>query len=373
MRLGGAREPVDEVQDLVIGGRLRARSYRPKVTAEPLGAVVWLHGGGWIMGDLEGFDHVCRALAVASGHVVVSVEYRLAPEHPFPAAVQDAWRAVTWALGHGAGQLGYDPERVVVGGDSAGGNLAARRGAPRRRPPPRRSFSSTRRSTRRWTRRPTSEFAAGPMLTRDQMASCYAAYLGAADPADPEVSPLRCPELGGAPPAFVAVAGHDPLRDDGLRYAEALRGAGIAAQLRVYDDMVHGFLRWGGVVDRTRELIGELGAAARGDAGLDRARAGPGAERGLARAVRGVGLGERGPEGPVGPAQRLACQRGKLLGRQRRQRRGLPVGDLARLGHPQGAALAAGALQQRRHDVVGDGDVGEDILHRPAHEGVQRR
>jgi acetyl esterase len=101
------------------------------------------------------------------------------------------------------------------------------------------------------------------MLTAEEMARCYDAYLGTADRSDPDASPLRRRDLSEAPRAFVAVAGHDPLRDDGVRYAEALRAAGIAVELRVYDDMVHGFLRWGGVVDRTGELIGELGAAAR--------------------------------------------------------------------------------------------------------------
>jgi acetyl esterase len=261
-RLGGAREPVDEARDVVIDGRLQARAYRPKVTAVPLGALVWLHGGGWLMGDLEGFDHVCRALAVASGHVVVSVQYRLAPEHPFPAAVQDARAAVAWAREHGAGQLGYDAARVAVGGDSAGGNLAASaalgagasvRGQLLVYPALDAAMDSG----------SYAEFADGPMLTAEEMARCYDAYLGTADRSDPDASPLRRRDLSGAPPAFVAVAGHDPLRDDGVRYAEALRAAGIAVELRVYDDMVHGFLRWGGVVDRTGELIGELGAAAR--------------------------------------------------------------------------------------------------------------
>jgi acetyl esterase len=197
-RLGGAREPVAEARDVVIDGRLRARAYRPKVTAVPLGALVWLHGGGWLMGDLEGFDHVCRALAVASGHVVVSVQYRLAPEHPFPAAVQDARTAVAWALGHGAGQLGYDAGRVAVGGDSAGGNLAASaalgagasvRGQLLVYPALDAAMESA----------SYAEFADGPMLTAEEMARCYEAYLGAADRADPDASPLRRSDLSGAP------------------------------------------------------------------------------------------------------------------------------------------------------------------------------
>jgi acetyl esterase/lipase len=193
---------------------------------------------------------------------VVSVEYRLAPEHPFPAAVDDARAAVDWALGHGAGQLGYDPSRVVVGGDSAGGNLAtvaarhaggALRGQLLVYPALDAAMDSP----------SYAEFSGGPMLTRDEMGQCYDAYLGTVDRSDPDASPLRCADLRGAPPAFVAVAGHDPVRDDGLRYAEALRAAGTPVELRVFDDMVHGFLRWGGVVDRAGELIGLLGAAAR--------------------------------------------------------------------------------------------------------------
>ena len=122
-------EEVARVEDVVIpaaeGGRIRARAYWPTVPAEALGVLVWLHGGGWYVGDIESFDRVTRQLANASGAVCLSVDYRLAPEHPYPAAVQDARAAVAWAAGAGARQLGTDPARVVVGGDSAGGNLAA--------------------------------------------------------------------------------------------------------------------------------------------------------------------------------------------------------------------------------------------------------
>src|SRR5919202_3316079 len=132
VRLGGALETVERIEDVVIGRgdgdgvpgpALPARAYRPK-TVEPVGALLWLHGGGWCIGDLDGFDRVCRSLCNAAGAVVVSVDYRLAPEHPYPAAVEDADAAAAWAGGHGAAQLGFDPGRVAVGGDSAGGNLA---------------------------------------------------------------------------------------------------------------------------------------------------------------------------------------------------------------------------------------------------------
>jgi acetyl esterase len=263
LRLGGAREGVAEVQAVVAGGPC-GRAYRPAHVASPLGAIVWLHGGGWVMGDVEGFEHVCRALANASGHVVVSVEYRLAPEHPFPAARDDALAAVDWALGRGAEQLGYDATRVVVGGDSAGGNLAAvavrhhaGRVAGQLLVYPVTDAAMASASYR--------EAAGADLggLTPASMERCVAAYLQGADPADPDVSPLRADDLAGLPAAFVAVADHDVLREDGVAYAEALRAAGVEVSLEHYADMVHGFLRWGGVVDRASELIAAMGDWAR--------------------------------------------------------------------------------------------------------------
>jgi len=259
LRLGGAREEVARVLEVVAGGPC-ARAYEPAQRVTPLGAIVWLHGGGWVMGDLEGFEHVCRALANASGRVVVSVDYRLAPEDPFPAARDDALAAVEWALGHGAAQLGWDPTRVVVGGDSSGGNLAAV-------------------AVRHHAERVEAQLLVYPVtdaamtsasyvsaagadvggLTPETMARCYAAYLQGADGADPDVSPLRALDLAGLPPTFVAVADHDVLREDGVAYAEALRAVGVPVELQHYADMVHGFLRWGGVVDRAAELIRAMG------------------------------------------------------------------------------------------------------------------
>lgn len=259
LRLGGAREPVAEVQDVVAGGP-RARSYAPQHAAEALGAIVWFHGGGWVMGDIEGFEHVCRALCNASGQVVVSVDYRLAPEHAFPAARDDALAAVEWALGHGAGQLGYDAARVVVGGDSAGGNLAtvAARHYAGAVAGQLLVYPVTDAGMRTSSYRDGAGADVGG-LTADAMARCFEAYLQGADAADPDVSPLRAADLAGAPPAFVAVADHDVLREDGVAYAEALRAAGVDVELMRFGDMVHGFLRWGGVVDAAGELIGAMG------------------------------------------------------------------------------------------------------------------
>ena len=266
LELGGAVEPVARIEDVVIpdadGGSLRARAYWPMVAAEHLGVLVWLHGGGWYVGDVECFDRVTRQLANASGAVCVSVDYRLAPEHRFPAAVDDARAAVRWAAGHGAAQLGTDPQRVVVGGDSAGGNLAAV-AARHERAIVRAQLLAYPALDAAMAGDSYREFAAGPMLTPDAMADCWDRYLGDADRADPDASPLAARDLDGLPPAYIAVAGHDVLRDDGLRYAEALRAAGVEVTLDRYDDMVHSFLRWGGVVDRARELIEALGDYAR--------------------------------------------------------------------------------------------------------------
>ena len=267
LELGGAMEEVARVQDVVIpdaeGGRLRARAYWPTVPAEPLGALVWLHGGGWYLGDIESFDRVTRQLANASGAVCVSVEYRLAPEHRFPAALQDARCAVAWAAGAGAAQLGTDPARVAVGGDSAGANLAA--GAARHeREAVRAQVLAYPALDPACNSDSYREFADHSVLRAKDMERCWSLYLGGADAAEPDASPLNAGDLPGVPPAYVAVAGHDVLRDDGLRYAEALRAAGVDVTLERYDDMVHGFLRWGGVVDRARDLVRAVGDYTRG-------------------------------------------------------------------------------------------------------------
>jgi acetyl esterase/lipase len=267
LELGGPVEEVARVEDVVIpdaeGGRIRARAYWPTVPADALGVLVWLHGGGWYVGDIESFDRVTRQLANASGAVCLSVDYRLAPEHPYPAAVRDARAAVAWAAADGAAQLGTDPARVVVGGDSAGGNLAAV-AARHERDALRAQLLAYPALDAAMAGDSYREFAEGLMLRAQDMEQCWRTYLGDADRADPDVSPLNAHDLAGVPPAYIAVAGHDVLRDDGLRYADALRAAGVDVTVERYDDMVHSFLRWGGVVERARELIEALGDYARG-------------------------------------------------------------------------------------------------------------
>ncbi len=261
LELGGPPMAVASVHDVLIerpdAPPLPVRVYRPTTPAEPLGAIIWHHGGGWVMGDLEGIDNVARELCEVAGQVVVSVDYRLAPEHPFPAAVDDARAALRWTALEAADELGIDPGRVAVGGDSAGGQLAAQ--AALREPglaaaqllvypalDPRMATSSYR------------EFASGPCITAAEMAYFWNASAGGA-PTDV----LELPALEGAPPAWIAVAAHDPLRDDGIEYAAALQAAGVEAQVLVYEDMTHSFLRWGGVVDRAHQLIAWLAATRR--------------------------------------------------------------------------------------------------------------
>ena len=262
LELGGSVEEVARVEDVVIpdveGGRLRARAYWPTVPAEALGVLVWLHGGGWYVGDIESFDRVTRQLANASGAVCLSVDYRLAPEHPYPAAVHDARSTVAWAAGAGARQLGTDPARVVVGGDSAGANLAAV-AARHERAAVRAQLLVYPALDAAMDSDSYREFADGALLGAKDMERCWSLYLDGADGAEPDASPVNADDLAGVAPAYIAVAGHDVLRDDGLRYAEALRAGGVEVTLERYDDMVHSFLRWGGVVDRARELVEALG------------------------------------------------------------------------------------------------------------------
>jgi acetyl esterase len=267
IELGGAVEPVGAVDDVVIpradDGRVVARVYRPQVAAGTAGAIVWFHGGGWCWGDLDGYDRVARSLTNAAGHTVVSVDYRLAPEDPFPASMEDACAAARWAREAGADQLGTDPGRVLVGGDSAGGNLAALAALDARgdgAPPLRAQILVYPALVPSMDTDAAREFADGYMLSRSDMCTCWANWLDGADPA--QATPLGR-DLAGMPPASIAVAAYDPLRDDGLRYADQLRAAGVDVEVRRYEDVVHGFIRWAGVVDRARELHAWIGDRAR--------------------------------------------------------------------------------------------------------------
>lgn len=271
LRLGGAAEPVAAVEQLVVpsgDARLRAALYTPQHEPDTDALVVWLHGGGWYVGDIPGFDRVARSLANASGAKVLLPEYRLAPEHPFPTPTQDAVAVSRWARGDGAAQLAIDPASVVMAGDSAGGQLAAvaaRHAADDGLAPLRAQLLAYPALDPTMESESYREFADGPMLTAADMERCWGYYLDGRDgtACGDDADLLRAAPPAGLAPAAILVAGCDPLRDDGLRYADRLRDAGQMVRTVVFDDMVHGFLRWGGVVDRAREAVQWLGEATR--------------------------------------------------------------------------------------------------------------
>ncbi len=235
------------IRDLTIPadwGALPCRLYRPAHDGR-LPLLVFFHGGGWVLGSIASHDGLCRRLAQAAGIAVLSVDYRLAPEHPFPAAFDDACTAFDWALRH-ADALGIDPERIGVGGDSAGGNLAAALCLAQREGGgpmpvaqvllyPALDFLMDSASHR--------EFASGHVLTRPILDWFRGHYLPAAVPPDDwRVSPLRAASLAGLPPAIVLTAGYDPLRDEGEAYGRRLYETGIPATLLRVPGQIHGFL-----------------------------------------------------------------------------------------------------------------------------------
>ncbi len=245
----GAPVEVGSVRDLTVpgaAGPLAARHYAPDEPGSgkhPL--LVFLHGGGFVIGDLETHDVACRTLCRHAGVHVLAVDYRLAPEHPFPAPVEDAVAALQWALEH-AGELDADPDRVAVGGDSAGGNLAAvaclelkRLGGPQAAA--QLLIYPTVEADR--TSGSITQFAEGFYLTGPQMEWFARQYLGTEyDRDDPRISPLRADDLSGLPPAIVVTAGFDPLRDEGEDYAAALREAGVPVVTRRFGGLIHGFI-----------------------------------------------------------------------------------------------------------------------------------
>jgi acetyl esterase len=295
--LGGSAPPLASVEDRELptaAGPVPVRVYRPR-GAEPAPPVlVWLHGGGWVSGSVETADHRGRMLAAHGRCVVVSVGYRLAPEHPFPAGLADADAVTCWLAGN-ADALGADPTRLAIGGESAGGNLAAAvallardRGTPRlalqlllvpaliRAPAlPSRHADQT-------------EWGTSAELSE----RCWDHYLR--DPFDawnPLVSPLLAHDLAGVAPAFLVTAEHDPLRDEGFAYAERLRAAGVEAGHLHRATMVHSFLDYSGLVDDAQRTLERCGDELRRAFGALAHRAGsPPSESGSSgrRGARGI-------------------------------------------------------------------------------------
>ncbi|HEY3688564.1 MAG TPA: alpha/beta hydrolase [Streptosporangiaceae bacterium] len=257
VRYQGDPVPLPVVRDGVVpgpGGDVPVRMYRPDADG-PLPVLVYLHGGGWVLGSLETCDRTCRNLAALTGCAVVSVDYRLAPEHPFPAALDDA-RAVVHHLAANPEAYGVDAGRIAVGGDSAGGNLSAVLAQESRRtgPPLRHQLLIYPVcDTETGGDGSYRAYAAGFSMTRDDMLYYLDAYLAGQDPADVRVAPAREPDLAGLPSATVITAECDVLRDEGERYAHAMSEAGVRVTHRRYAGMFHPFFPLLGTFEQSRE------------------------------------------------------------------------------------------------------------------------
>ena len=265
---GGPEEAVARVENLTIPGPAQPipiRVYRPSLASDAP-VLMFFHGGGYVICDLDSHDRQCRTLANASGCVVVSVDYRLAPEHKFPAATDDGYAATRYIAEH-AVEFGVDASRMAVAGDSAGGNMAtvvammARdRGAPALR------FQLLIYPVTTFGRDDSpsmSQYANDHFLTRELMDWFGDSYLNPEDRRSAYASPLLADDLRGLPPAMVITAECDPLRDQGEAYARKLEAAGVPVQLKRYEGMIHPFFSLGGIVDGGRAAIADSAAAVR--------------------------------------------------------------------------------------------------------------
>jgi acetyl esterase len=243
-------EAVGKVENSILpgpAGQIPIRVYTPaEIKNEPTGGVVFFHGGAWVLGNLDTHDCLCRILANESSCRIISVDYRLAPEHPFPAAVEDAWAAISWIATHPA-DFAIDPNRIAVAGDSAGGTLAA--GVCQRARGselmialqvllcPLTDIAANNQSRRDYAK---GYFLEGPLVTW----ACNHYLPSTVDAHDPRLSPLRAKDLAGLPPAVIHTAGFDLLRDEGKAYADALERAGTKVSYVCHENMIHHFMRW---------------------------------------------------------------------------------------------------------------------------------
>ncbi|HMS78126.1 MAG TPA: alpha/beta hydrolase [Burkholderiaceae bacterium] len=238
-------------------GPIPLRLYRPAADGT-LPVLVYFHGGGWVIGDLDTHDVLCRQLALGAGCAVVAVDYRMGPEHRFPAAVDDCLAATRW-VGANAAALGVDPSRLAVGGDSAGGNLAAVVAIAARDaggPPIAYQLLIYPATDQRRVAPSHTTNAQGYLLTADSMRYYHDHYID--DPKhdlDWRASPLLAPDLSGLPPALVLVAGYDPLRDEGVQYAQKLTEAGVRTALVSFERQIHGFVPMGRALDEANEAV----------------------------------------------------------------------------------------------------------------------
>ena len=263
--------PMARVEPVTIptdAGPMGARFYLPNGipggTPPPL--LVYFHGGGWVIADLDTHDGVCRFIAAAAGLAVLSVDYRLAPEHPFPAAIEDAWDAFTWAVANAA-ELGVDPGRIAVGGDSAGGNMSAvvsLQAKAEGGPTPAMQLLIYPVTDSAEDPRSRELFADGFLLTKGDMDHFEGFYVPAdQDINDPRISILKAPDLSGLPPAYVTTAGFDPLRDEGEAFAIRMREEGTKVALRRHPGLIHGFANQTAVSRSSRGAMLELAGALR--------------------------------------------------------------------------------------------------------------
>ncbi|WP_445488315.1 alpha/beta hydrolase [Rhodopseudomonas sp. RCAM05734] len=246
-------------------GAIPVRIYTPLTLRKADGmapCLVFFHGGGWVIGDLDSHDVVCRTLAAEGEMIVISVDYRLAPEHKFPAAIDDALAATRW-IADNAVALNIDANRIVVGGDSAGGNLAAIVAIDAREHGPKLAgqvliYPAT---DFRMTHPSHSEPETDCLLTHNVIRWFRDHYLNGADDVDNwRASPARVDDLAGLPPAYVITAGADPLRDEGDEYADRLRDAGVAVSNKTYPGQFHGFITMGKILPRANDALHDIGA-----------------------------------------------------------------------------------------------------------------
>jgi acetyl esterase len=257
-----ARPPVGSINDIALPGGLAARIYQP-VARQCDSLIVFFHGGGFVLGSIETHDHLARGLCIAAGCAVLSLDYRLAPEHRFPAATDDCLLAARWARDNAA-SLGASSRRIVLAGDSAGGNLATvttmrlRDGGL-----PQVSGQLLGYPVADYHTPPTPSYienASGYSLTRAAMIRFWNDYVSSeAEAFHPHASPLRSTDLSGLPPALILTAQFDPLRDEGEVYAAKLKDSGVPVRLIRYDGLIHGFLRMAAVSARARQSFTEIG------------------------------------------------------------------------------------------------------------------
>jgi acetyl esterase len=276
MQMIGPKDvPIGKVENIKIpgpGGEIPLRIYTPVAAgADALPVLVYFHGGGFVIGDLETHDGSCRQLANEGGFRVIAVDYRRAPEHKFPAALDDAFAAVQWIEAH-ASELGVDANRIAVGGDSAGGALAAEvtqlakaKGAPKI------AFQMLLFPMTQIGKETSSlrEFALGYFLDKPTLDWFFGSYIPeGTDKADTRVSPLNAADFKGLPPAYVMLGGYDPLHDEGLAYAKKLQDAGVKVEIADYDGLVHCFIYMQAVLSQAAGAVTAAAKAVRAGLGV---------------------------------------------------------------------------------------------------------